>query len=271
MMKPKQNKTEKEEKRLTRRLFLWALALGLLSVGLLFGTLFYFFVPRDNDTYILTVPSLVGKNESELRGYTDIEIVREWMYSSTAPKGRIISQTPYGGARRKVRVGEKYELKIFVSLGDETMLIPDLSGVGAMSAAAALRTIHAQVRSVAIYDSGEDGRVLYTSPPSGSEIKAGDTVTIFVARERPTGSVTVPDFSGRTLAEACRIALAQGLYITENENACLEATVKGQSIPADTKVRRGSYISFITDESEEIKEREWPPRVEDTDQREDRE
>lgn len=270
-MKPKRKRTEKEEKRLTRRLFLWAMASGLLCAGVLVGVLVYFFVPRDNDTYILTVPSLVGKNEGEVKSYSDLEITREWIYSSAAPKGRIISQTPYGGARRKIRSGEKYEVKIFVSLGDETRRIPDLSGVGASSAAAALRAIYAKVRSVAIYDGGEDGRVLYTIPPADSEIKAGDMVTMFVARQRPVGSVTVPDFCGRTLAQAYKIAIAEGLYIQENENASLDARVQGQSIPAGSKVRRGSYISFVTDGAEDTREREWPPIAEDIDQREDRE
>ncbi len=264
-MKPKRNKTEKEEKRITRRLFLAALASGLLCIGLLFGVLAYFFAPRNNDTYILTVPSYVGKNEGEIRSESDLEITREWIYSSTAPKGRIISQEPFGGARRKLRVGDKYEVKIYVSLGEQTERIPDLSGVGEASAVAALRTIRAKVRCVAIYDSGEDGVVLYTSPAANRKIKAGDTVTVFVARQRPIGSVRVPNFCGMPLAQATRIALASGLYITGNEYDDPQSIVNKQSIPADSMVKRGSYISFISDEALEESIREWPPSIEEAD------
>lgn len=264
-MKPKRQRTEKEEKRITRRLFFAAMASGLLSVGLLVGTLVYFFVPRDNDTYILTVPSFVGKNEGEVKGDSDLEIAREWIYSSIAPRGRIISQEPFGGARRKLRVGERYEVKIYVSLGERTERIPDLSGVGANSAAAALRAIHAKVRSVAVYDAGADGVVLYTSPAANRKIKAGDTVTIFVARQRPIGSVRVPDFCGMPLCEAYRTALASGLFIADGELADPQLIVKKQSIPAGSMVRRGSYISFISDEALEENIREWPPVIEEAD------
>jgi serine/threonine-protein kinase len=233
--------------------------------------LVYFFVPRDNDTYILTIPSFGGKNEDDVKSHTDLEITREWIYSSSTPKGRIISQTPYGGARRKVRTGGKYEVKIYVSLGDKTEEIPDLSGVGINAAAAALRSLHVNVRSVAIYDDGEDGRVIYTSPPCGSQVKAGDTVTIFVSRQRQTESITVPDFCGLEASEAYRIALASGLYVSDSDMTDLGKIIIKQSIPAGSRVLRGSYISFIVEETTEEKEREWPPVVEDTDKREDRE
>lgn len=262
-MKSKRQTTEKEEKRLTRRLFLWAVISGVFFIALLVSVLVYFFVPRDNDTYILTIPSFVGKNELDVKSYTDLEITREWIYSSSTPKGRIISQTPYGGARRKVRVGGKYEVKIYVSLGDQTGQIPNLSGVGVNSAAAALRALHVKVRSVAVYDDGDDGKVICTSPSTGSEIKAGDTVTIFVSKQRPIGSVIVPDFCGLALSEAYRIALASGLYVADCSQTDLSKEIIKQSIPADSKVLRGSYISFIIDEAENPREREWPPTVED--------
>lgn len=262
-MKPTKTRTEKEEKRLTQRLFLWAVISGVFFIALLVSVLVYFFVPRDNDTYILTIPSFVGKNEVDVKSYTDIEITREWIYSSSTPKGRIISQTPYGGARRKVRVGGKYEVKIYVSLGDQTERIPDLSGVSVNSAASALRALHTKVRSVAIYDGGEDGKVIYTSPSTGSEVKAGDTVTIFVSRQRPIGGVVVPDFCGLALSVAYRVALASGLYVVDSDKLDLSKIIIKQSIPAGSKVLKGSYISFITEEAEEPRERDWPPTVED--------
>ena len=266
-MRSRRKRTEGEEKRYTRRLLLWAMGTGLLCAGLLVGVLFYFFAPRDNGVYILTVPSFVGKDESDVGRYSDLDIEREWIYSSSTPKGRVISQTPYGGARRKLREGEKYEVKIFVSLGDKTEKVPDLSGVSANSAAAALRALHAKVLSVAIYGEGEDGRVLYTSPPADSEIKAGDTVTMFVSRRRTEGSVEVPDLCGLELAEAYRRSFALGLLVAQSDTANLSAIVVRQSIPAGSRVRRGSYISFMIEEEE--KEREWPPIREDADLRED--
>ncbi len=264
-MKIKKTRSEKEEKRYTRRLFLWAVIAGLVCAGLLVATLVYFFVPRDSDTYILDIPTFVGKAEGEIGRYSGIEIEKEWVYSTDVPKGRVISQTPYGGARRKLKSGDSYDVKIFISLGEKTERIPDLSGVGANSAAAALRGLHARVRSVAIYGDGEDGRVLYTSPRANSEIRAGDTVTMFISRQRVDKPVRVPDFCGLELAEAYRMALMSGLYIAESDTVLFDSIVQRQSIPAGSIVKRGSYISFISDEATEENEREWPPIAEEKD------
>ena len=131
------------------------------------------------------------------------------------------------------------------------------------SAAAALRAIHANIRSVPIYGGGEDGVVLYTSPSANSEIRAGDTVTMFVARQRVEGSIRVPDFIGMGLSEAYRVALSMGLFVDGDESSVLSDIVTRQSIPDGSMVRRGSYISFATSEAIEEKEREWPPVAEE--------
>jgi len=264
-MKNKKIRDEKEERRYTGRLFLWAVISALVCAALGVFVLVYYFVPRDNDTYILTVPSFVGRADGEIEGDSAIEIKREWIYSGDTPKGEVISQTPYAGARRKLRIGEKYAVTVFISLGEQLGRVPDLRGVGENSAAAALRGLRARVRSVAIYGDGEDGRVLYTVPQPDSEIRAGDTVTMFVSRRRVEEPITVPDFCGLELAEAYRLALALGLYITDEEVVFLNSVVYEQSIPEGAVVKRGSYISFKTVETDEGGEREWPPSISESD------
>ncbi len=250
-------KTDEEKKR-TKRLFLWMIISGLICAALAVSVFVYFFVPHDRDMSTVIIPSLTRLDEGDIGVYNGVSISREWIYSSEVEKGKVISQTPYAGARRKIKDGGTYDVKIFISLGEKTEEVPQLCGVEEISAAAALRSIGACVRRVAIYGDGEDGEVLYTSPSHGTRIKEGDTVTIFVSKKSVEKPITVPDFCGLEIAEAYRRALELGLYISDGDVLFLNSTVTQQSLPEGAKVRHGSYISFISKETEET-EREWPP------------
>lgn len=255
----KQKVTDKNaEGKRTKRLFLWMIITGLVCVLLFCGVFLYFFMPRDNDTFIFTVPTYVGLNERSIKSGSGAEIEREWIYSSDVERGVVISQTPYANARRKIKNGELCKVTIYVSLGEKTERLPDLSGVDELSAAAALRSIGARVRCVPIYGEDGNGCVLYTNPTVGQEIKEGDSVTVFVSRKRPNMPIKVPDFCGLELAEAYRRALSLGLCIADEDVVFLDARVVEQSIPAGAKVKVGSYISFRV-EFDDGTAREWPP------------
>jgi beta-lactam-binding protein with PASTA domain len=241
----KQKVTDKNtERKRTKRLFLWMILTGLVCALLFCGVFLYFFVPRDNDTFIFTVPTFVGLNEQSIGTVSGAYIEREWIYSSGAERGVVISQTPYANARRKIKNGELCKVTIYVSLGEKTERLPDLSGVDELSAAAALRSMGARVRCVPIFGEDSDGCVLYTNPTVGQEIKEGDSVTVFVSRKRQSMPIKVPDFCGLELAEAYRRALSLGLCIADGDVLFLNARVVEQSIPAGARVRSGSYISF---------------------------
>ena len=225
---------------------------GLLGVGVLY----YYFAPKSNGLIVFEVPRFVGLDESEIGIVEDVEIKREWIYSDEAVRGVVISQTPHASARRKIAKGEKCPVTIYISLGERTEKIPELRGIDSLSAAAALRSIGAKVRTVAIYGDGEDGTVIGTSPASNSEIHEGDTVTLYVSRQRVSEPVTVPNFCGKNFDEAVKLALSLGLFIGECEG---EGKVISQSIPEGARVLADSYIRFETDGI--VREREWPPVV----------
>ena len=257
-MKKREKTDVLTEKRQIKRLFLWAVIMALVCVILGISVLLYFFAPRDYDTYVITVPSLVGLDEKEIGSYDGIELKREWVYSDELERGRVISQTPYASARRKVRYGERCEVTVYISLGEKKEKIPALCGVDQISAASALHAIGAKVRSVAIYGEGEDGAVIGTFPKENVEIKTGETVTMFVLRKRVESPVTIPNFLGMEQSDATRLALSLGLFIGDIENDGEGMRVSAQSIPSGARVLRGSYISFKTGIAEE-RERSWPP------------
>lgn len=260
-MKNRKAKTVEQQKRETKRLFLCVVIMALICATLGISVLVYYFAPRDHDTYILTVSSFVGMDESKITAYDGLQIKREWVYSDEVARGRVISQSPYANARRKLRRGNDCDVTLYISLGQRTEKIPRLEGVDGLSAAAALRSIGARVRSVAIYGDGEDGVVLGTSPRYDVEITEGQVVTIFVSRRRVKEPVCVPSFIGMDKSEAVRFALSQGLYIGYIEELGEGECVTEQSIPEGATVKHGSYISFKTG-VEVTAERAWPPFAE---------
>lgn len=235
-----------------------AAVLSVVFCGLLgFGVLYYYFAPRDNGLVVLEVPRLVGLDESRIGAVEGLEISREWIYSDEIERGKVISQTPHANARRKISPGARCPVTLYISLGERTGTVPELCGIDSLSAAAALRSIGARVRTIAIYGEGEDGLVIGTSPCAKSEIREGDTVTVFVSRRRVKSAVTVPDFCGMEYGEAVRLALSLGLFVSGDE---ADGIVVSQSISGGAKVLADSYISFETDGG--AREREWPPIIE---------
>ncbi len=260
-MKKSKIKNAQAEKKEIRRLFLWVVIMALVCAVLAISVLLYYFAPRDYDTYIITVPSFVGMDEGRIGSHDGLEIRREWVWSDEVARGRVISQSPYANARRKLRDGKICDVTVYISLGERRETVPCLDGVDQISAAVALRSIGARVRSVAVYGEGEDGVVLGTSPKENSEIKSGETVTLFVSRRRVESPVTVPSFIGLDKSEAVKIALSYGLYIGYIEELGDGECVTAQSIPEGARVRHGSYISFKVG-CESVDERTWPPVIE---------
>ena len=255
-MKRVSKKSSDAQRRQMKRLFLWTAIMALVCAFIGIAVLVRFFAPRDRDSCVFEVPSFIGAEEDKIEVSRKIDIRREWVYSREAERGIVISQTPYAHARRKLRGGERCDVTIYISLGEKTEKIPDLYGTDYLSAAAALRSIGARVRSVSIYSDGEDGIVIGTSPEASQSIREGETVTLFVVRKKVDEPICVPDFCGMEASRAAELALSLGMFVL-NDDFC--GRVSEQSIPAGARVRQGSYISFKT---EEIRDRQWPPVVE---------
>ena len=253
----KRLKKEKTGKPRLLRLGMAAL-LSVMLCGLLgIGVLCYYFAPRDSGMAVFEVPDFVDRADNDIGTVEGVEIVREWVYSDEIGRGTVISQTPHAKARRKVSPGELCSVTVYISLGEKSERIPYLSGIDLLSASAALRSIGARVKTVAIYGEGDDGIVIGTSPNADEAIRRGDTVTVYVSRARVKEPIEVPDFCGRELGDAVRLALSLGLFVREIEG---DGAVISQSIPAGRKVRADSYISFQADGG--VHERAWPPVIE---------
>ena len=99
---------------------------------------------------------------------------------------------------------------------------------------------------------GDGDKVTDMIPTAGSEIPGNSEVILYMGEEKPTDQVTVPDFTGMTLAQANEAAANNSLYVlakgADSSSSTISATY--QDIPYGTKVERGTTVTVeFTDHS----------------------
>jgi serine/threonine-protein kinase len=132
-----------------------------------------------------------------------------------------------------------------VSAGPEPRTIPD--GFGGQSfdeVAAALDGLGlVAVRVENSSETVEEGLVIGTDPPAGSQVERGREVQVIVSTGPPM--VEVPDVSGRSSAEAADALEAAGLVVAGTRGPPNQP-VRGTDPQAGTSVRRGSEVTIVT-------------------------
>jgi serine/threonine-protein kinase len=123
------------------------------------------------------VPKVVGKSEELARSLLAAWVVnKSGTYSDDAPRGQVIAQDP--DPRTKLQPGEA--VTIVVSLGPKFFDVPSFVGMTRTEAVAKIQALglHASVLPVP----GSNGdTVISQLPQGGTSVRAGSTVTIYVA------------------------------------------------------------------------------------------
>lgn len=100
-------------------------------------------------------------------------------------------------------------------------------------------------RSLTYRTVGDGDKVTDMIPTAGSEVPGTSEVILYMGEEKPTDQVTVPDFTGLTVAQANDTAAYYGLYIlakgTDQSNNAVSVTY--QDIEAGTEVARGTTVT----------------------------
>ncbi len=214
------------------------------------------FIFTDNsNAETITVTNFVGAYYTdELQQFFDkseyYTLKTEYKHDPKYDKGVIIQQEPAQGERRKVVPGEqKCNLKLVISQGAETAVLPDLVIEDYREAERicknlGLKTTVSRVHS----ETFEVGRVIRTEPEAGSIMKLGETVTIYASIGPSLGSVAVPDFSKLTEAQTLQKLSDCGLRVgsvTYEAAGYPAGTVISQSIKATTIVHANTAIDFV--------------------------
>ena len=100
-------------------------------------------------------------------------------------------------------------------------------------------------RSLTYRTVGDGDTVTDMIPAAGSEVPGTSEIILYMGEEKPTDLVTVPDFTGLTVAQANDTAAYRGLYIlakgTDQNNNAVSVTY--QDVEAGTEGPRGTTIT----------------------------
>ena len=203
----------------------------------------------NKDETTLTTPYLIGMYYSQVLSdpaYADFNIVEgEYVYNESVDAGKIIEQSPEGN--RKIEKGGT--ITVTISRGAKVFQLPDYVRQEARQVKIELERlgIICVEATPEFNDEVESGYVLRTDPVAGTELTAGDTVTLTVSKGPEVVLVDMPDLMGCSESEALTRLEAAGLNwepVTYEEYDGAPGQVIYQSVEAHTQVEKGTTIAF---------------------------
>jgi beta-lactam-binding protein with PASTA domain/tRNA A-37 threonylcarbamoyl transferase component Bud32 len=195
---------------------------------------------------LVTVPSVNGEDQArasaklQAAGFT---VNATTQSSDTVAQGLVITTNPPAGSR----AGKGSTVQLTVSTGKADVTIPSLVGQSPTAAGTALGNLGLSptqmTESSATVKSGE---VTRTSPPAGSSVPKGSTVTVYVS----TGpaQVSVPSVTGDSQAAAEAAISAAGLTpsatSTPVSSPSQDGVVQSQNPSAGASVDAGATVQI---------------------------
>ncbi|MEU9475066.1 Stk1 family PASTA domain-containing Ser/Thr kinase [Streptomyces sp. NPDC048191] len=188
------------------RLVLTVVAAVLVVFGLGAGVWYI------NSGQFTKVPPLLSKTEAQARdrlesaGLNVGQVKRE--YNDTVQRGTVIGTDPAPGAR----IRDHDSVTLTVSLGPETVNVPDVRGRTLAAARARLKADGLEPGMVTRQFSEDvtKGSVIDTTPQAGTERHAGSAIALIVSKGSP---VDVPDVTGDDPQDARQQLTDAGLKV----------------------------------------------------------
>jgi serine/threonine-protein kinase len=228
-----------EPERRDLRWLLWVL-LALLLIG---GAIAAYLLLQPNQK---TVPDVVGQKSATAAQNIQnagFEVRIQPVQSDDVPKDRVISQEP--GANKEADEGSTVTL--VVSAGPGEVAIPEVVGLTQKSAENRLTDAGFKSRTTQdTSDTVEKGRVIDSSPPQGSLLEKGQTVTLTVSSGPE--EVAVPDVVGKSRDDATQTLTNAGFKPTVQERETLDedpGTVLEQTPKGGAKAAKDSEVQLV--------------------------
>ena len=198
---------------------------------------------------MVEVPPITGmeraKAESDVEGLGLKLTVTEEKYSADVSKNCIISQEPKAGEK----VEKDTEIKVVVSLGSESFELPNVINKDRSQAVSELEDLGLEVEIVS--EESENfpaDTVLKQVPDSGTTVKAGDKVMIYVNTIK-ANQTKVPNLEGMTKAEAEKelsdASLVLGKITEEYSDTVEKDRIIRQAIKADSKIEKQTKVNVV--------------------------
>ncbi|MFE5888751.1 Stk1 family PASTA domain-containing Ser/Thr kinase [Streptomyces sp. NPDC056468] len=178
----------------------------LLALGLGVGIWYI------NSGQFTKVPPLLSKTEAQARDRLEdsgLEVGKvERAFSDTVKRGTVISTDPDTGAR----IRHNDSVNLVMSMGPETVKVPDLQGYKLDKARTVLKDGGLEPGRV-IREFNDDvprGFVISSEPGNGTKVRSGSAVALTVSKGAP---VDIPDVTGSGLADAKADLAEAGLQV----------------------------------------------------------
>ena len=203
----------------------------------------------EDTTNKTTVPDVAGKSLEEaidLLKKAELSSRNEEKPSDVVPENYVIEQSIVAGKE----VDKNTVVVLTVSTGVESNQLRDVTGLTVDQADTILKNDQ-ELKVVHEYeynDTIDENLVIRTSPKAGSDVKKGDTITVYVSKGKETKYVKVPDLRNYTQSQAEDILKSKGLVkgkvSTANSDNYAQGVVMDQSYSPDTEVEEGTKIDF---------------------------
>lgn len=195
----------------------------------------------------IEVPDLVGEMYDDVvKEYKDEDFtitIEQYVESDKYEPGYITDQTPKGNKTTR----SLKEIKVKVVRDSESFVMGDFKGHTPYEMRKALSS---EIKEYKITfdeveedsDDIEKGKIIKTVPTTGSKVKKGTTVTVYVSN----GNMKMPDIIGCTLSDAKEILEKYKLSVGTLTPSDAEDTyvVIGQGIDPDETVTKGTKIDL---------------------------
>ncbi len=222
-----------------------AAVVAALVGGYLVAATVVFSSPGTDPATLIRVPDLTGEPDEEARAEAmKLELgyqVTGEIFHPVEPAGRVIAQLPLPGQF----VPSGTEVQTTLSLGPETVTVPDVVGLSESQAVFVIGRLGLATRSRTTASHQRKGQVVRTEPEAGEKLSVPSEVELVVSEGREV--VAVPDLEGRHLDDVevllARLGLTIGTVTFDPGAVGAPGRVIGQAPPAGFGLREGGEVS----------------------------
>ena len=261
------NRRKKPEKKSGKNPKVIAVAAGV-GVALLIAIILFVVNLFTSDDFFLNfgskkveVPKFVGMNyEKEIKDNEDYSMFKfetEYVLSSDASPGTVISQDPEPGKK----VNKNKVILLTIATNGEMVTIPGgFIGQDYNPVCQTLRDLDLIPKATPqVDDTKEPGEVIKVDPGAGSVVsKRSDVIVYYAISSDDDNFFDMPNLVGKDLEEVKDILSSYGLQLGAEETVDDPAPkneVIGQSVPANTPVRKGEVIDIVISSGKMILEK----------------
>lgn len=231
----------------TARRWLISLLTGIvaLAAGYLIAATVVFSSPDGSPASLVAVPDLSGASAERAREAAEaaglVFRVTGEINHPDEPAGNVIAQLPLPGQF----VTPETEVEATLSLGPETVAVPDVTGLSESQATFVLGRLGLSTATTMTASHLRKGQVIRTRPAAGETLPVPSEVELVVSEGREV--VAVPDLEGRHLDDVevllGRLGLLIGTVTFEPGAVGAPGRVIGQSPPPGFGLREGGEVS----------------------------